>query len=252
MLLGLQHNFNDDAYMMSYGTHPDQLSACNAEFLAVHPYFNPDTPTEEAPSPTIELVSLAGYPAGSTSVSIQLKVSDSVGLHQVILFVTTREPHIAAGFLEVKACRGLTGEKETVVEFDYNGVIPSLGYTNLSDPIFHPIYVEAVDIDGNVIRVPFDLVEISSYYIATLEGHTNRVHSMSFSPDGTMLASGAEDHTIKLWTVAKKMSIATFEGHTNEVHSISFSPDGTMLASGSYDGTIRLWECFKKKKYCHS
>ncbi len=239
---GLEHDFNDDAYMMSYGTHRDQLSACNAEFLAVHPYFDLDIPIEEAQSPTIELLSPKEYSTGSKSISIQFKVSDLEGLHQVFLFVTTRAPHPAAGFLEVKACRGLVGEKDTVIEFDYNGVIPSLGYTSLSDPIFHPIYIEVVDIDGNVIGVPFDLVEISSYYIATLEGHTNRVHSVSFSPDGTMLASGAEDHTIKLWTVEEKTNIATLEGHTDRVHSVAFSPDGTILVSGSHDKTVRLWD----------
>ena len=61
----------------------------------------------------------------------------------MLLFVTTIKPHFAAGFLEVKACRGLGGEKDTVVEFDYDGVIPSDGFTNLSDPAGHPITIEA-------------------------------------------------------------------------------------------------------------
>ena len=39
---GLWHDFRDDAYIMSYGGNPDQLSACAAEFLSVHPYFNTD------------------------------------------------------------------------------------------------------------------------------------------------------------------------------------------------------------------
>ncbi len=36
----------------------------------------------------------------------------------------------------------------------------------------------------------------------TLQGHTNEVQSVSFSPDGRTLASGSSDHTIKLWDVA--------------------------------------------------
>ena len=140
---GLWHDFDNDAYVMSYGgVHRDRLSACNAEFLAIHPYFNPDTPTEEAQPPTIELISPAGYPAGSKSISIQLKVNDSEGLHQVILFVRTREPHPAVGFFELKTCRGLAGEKDTVVEFDYDGVIPSVTETSLSNPSVHPILQE--------------------------------------------------------------------------------------------------------------
>ena len=55
-----------------YGPESNQLSACNAEFLAVHPYFNPNV-QPEATVPTIELISPRTYPAGAENVSIQLK-----------------------------------------------------------------------------------------------------------------------------------------------------------------------------------
>ncbi|MCY3872349.1 MAG: hypothetical protein OXG87_22625, partial [Gemmatimonadetes bacterium] len=240
---GLQHDFSDGAYLMSYGPGQDRLSMCNAEFLAVHPYFNLDTPTEEAQSPTIELVSPTGYPAGSTSVSIQLKVSDSEGLHQVILFVRTGEPHPSAGGSELKACRGLAGEKDTVVVFEYDGVIPSIGYTtSLSNPTVHPIYIEAVDTEGDVSYISFELWEISPQHISTLEEHTREISSVVFSPDGKMLASGAEDNTVKLWDVATGENTATLEEHTSWISSVAFSPDGATLASGSGDRTIKLWD----------
>ena len=78
--------------------------------------------------------------------------------------------------------------------------------------------------------------------IATLEGHTNTVYSVSFSPDGTTIASGSFDDTVKLWDVATRTNIATLEGHTSLVFSVAFSPDGTTLASGSYDNTVKLWD----------
>ena len=87
---GLLHDFRDDSYIMSYGNDSDSLSPCSADFLAVHPYFNLDIEALEASPPTIELISPTKYPSGSQSVSIQLKVSDFEGLHQVILFVTIR------------------------------------------------------------------------------------------------------------------------------------------------------------------
>ena len=62
--------------------------------------------------------------------------------------------------------------------------------------------------------------------IATLEGHTSWVRSVSFSPDGRTLASGSRDETIKLWDVASRQNIATLEGHTSWVQSVSYTPDG--------------------------
>ena len=154
---GLSHDFNDSAYIMSYGSGQDRLSACHAEFLSVHPYFNPDIPDKATPIPKIALTSPSVYPAGSKSVSVQLRVSDSDGLHQVILFVRTREPHPAGGAFEVKECRGLEGVRDAGVEFDYDGVIPSDISSNFWEPNTHPISVEAVDTEGNVEYKYFEL-----------------------------------------------------------------------------------------------
>ena len=244
---GLFHDFRDRAYIMSYGPVRGRksLSACHAKFLAVHPYFNPDIPDEETPPPKVELISpQAAYPSGSKSVSVQLKVGGSEGIHQVLLFAS------AAGYgTTLKACRGLEGERDAVIEFEYDGAIPEprdpegTG-TSLADPLIHSIAVRAVDSFGNVGVTRFSLSHLLTQrnLIATLEGHIYRVTSVSFSPDGTMLASGASDGTVKLWDMATRRNTATLEGHTSVAYSVSFSPDGTMLASGASDGTVKLWD----------
>ena len=59
------------------------------------------------------------------------------------------------------------------------------------------------------------------------------VNSVSFSPDGTKVASGSDDKTVKLWDVTSGECLQTLEGHSDCVNSVSFSPDGTKVASGS-------------------
>ena len=241
---GLAHDFRDGNYIMSYGPGWDRLSACNAEFLAVHPYFNSGIEVQEGTPPIIELISPTKYPAGSQSVSVQLKVSDPEGLHRVVLFVRTREPHFAAGSVEVKLCHRLSGEREATVEFDYDGIIPSDSTSSLSDSPRHEIFVSAIDTDGSIRSTFFLLIEISPPYITTLEGHTGGVLSVAFSSDGTTLASGAQDSTIKLWDIATKENIATLR-QTHWVYLVAFSPDGTTLASDVYDEKIKEWDKIK-------
>ena len=66
---------------------------------------------------------------------------------------------------------------------------------------------------------------------------------MAFSPDGTRIASGSYDKTVRLWDAATGREIGEpLRGHEDAVSSVAFSPDGTRIASGSNDKTMRLWD----------
>jgi WD40 repeat protein len=69
-----------------------------------------------------------------------------------------------------------------------------------------------------------------------------------FNPDGSILASGSAERTVRLWKVDDGTRIRTLTGHTGTVWSLAFSPDGQTLASGgggessgSDDSFVRLW-----------
>jgi WD40 repeat protein len=55
-----------------------------------------------------------------------------------------------------------------------------------------------------------------------------------------MLASGAYDQTVLLWTQTGQV-IRELKGHKGWVSSVAFSTDGQTLASGAYDQTVLLW-----------
>jgi serine/threonine protein kinase len=77
--------------------------------------------------------------------------------------------------------------------------------------------------------------------VKRIEGHTNWVEAISWSPDGSKLASASDDKTIQIWNPASGESLLTLRGHTETVSSIAWSPDGSKLASTSDDKTLRVW-----------
>ena len=75
-----------------------------------------------------------------------------------------------------------------------------------------------------------------------LEEHEGSVHSVAFSPDGKFLASGGDDHTVRIWSVETGECLKVLKEQESSVHSVAFSPDGKFLASGGRDKIVRIWE----------
>jgi WD40 repeat protein len=78
--------------------------------------------------------------------------------------------------------------------------------------------------------------------VRAFEGHSDRIFSVSFSPDGGRALSGSDDGTMRLWNAVTGALVRTFEGHSGPVWAVAFSPDGRQAISGSADGTMMLWD----------
>ena len=93
--------------------------------------------------------------------------------------------------------------------------------------------------------------------LKTLKEHKSWVNKISFSPDGTLMATASSDNTVKLWSFEctnsegdrclkvkvelLKTLTQTDEGHSHWVTDVSFSPDRTNLVTASRDGTVKIW-----------
>ncbi|CAE6461528.1 unnamed protein product, partial [Rhizoctonia solani] len=76
-----------------------------------------------------------------------------------------------------------------------------------------------------------------------IEGHKDGVHSVSYSPNGALIAAGLTDNTIMVWDAyTGTKALGPLTGHPKFVASVDFSPDSTRLVSGSFDGTILIWD----------
>ena len=97
-----------------------------------------------------------------------------------------------------------------------------------------------------------DLVRVWAYEGAgwkerfALKGHTGVPRSLSFSPDGKLVATAARE--VKLWDVATGTEIATIQARNGQVTDLKFSPDGKTLATAGDDRYVRLWDVETRKE----
>lgn len=77
--------------------------------------------------------------------------------------------------------------------------------------------------------------------IKTLTAHADGVLSLAFSPCGKFLATGAEDNTIRLWSIPDGIEIQAIQAHEGDVRAVTFDPDGDVFASASWDKSVKIW-----------
>lgn len=108
------------------------------------------------------------------------------------------------------------------VDFSPSGALIAEGRTNGSS---YNVKVYRVADGGLVLNLP---------------GHSNATRAVAFSPDGTLLATGGDDKTAKLWRVSDGALLRTL-AQASRVRSLAFSRDGASLAVGDQAGNVKTW-----------
>ncbi len=93
------------------------------------------------------------------------------------------------------------------------------------------------DEDDNTIQVwDADTGEL----LNTFAGNNSTIEGLTFSPDGTILASGDSNETIMLWDLVSNASREIYKGTYSSSFTLAFSADGELLAIGDDDGNVRI------------
>ena len=116
--------------------------------------------------------------------------------------------------------------------------------TRIKTRLFSPI---AVSLSENKCAYAIEnCLVISDLYtksiIRAMCDHKGDIHTIAFSPNGSLIISGSADHSMLLWDVVTGKMIRPLIGHTDEVWSVSFSPNGKRIVSTSEDKTIKIWD----------
>ena len=154
---GLEHDFRDDAYIMSYGAAPHRLSKCAAGWLNVNRFFNTDQTAFNEPT-TLRMLTPASYPPNAKNFKLRFEVTDADGIHQVQLLIPTTAEDPASG-IKLHSCRDGHAQSSTI---EFNA--PTLTTHPVND-----IGLQVIDVYGNITRRDYTLTADDTLIVENIE-----------------------------------------------------------------------------------
>ena len=118
--------------------------------------------------------------------------------------------------------------------------------TTMSAPIEDLAATPGGDIVAIGARDGARVVDLASSAVFPLTGHAGAVRAVVIAPDGSLVATGGEDHSVRLWNAHTGAAVAKLDGHEAELGALDFSNDGQRLASGDRDGVVRVWDVARR------
>jgi len=77
--------------------------------------------------------------------------------------------------------------------------------------------------------------------VRLIEAHKGECHTISYNLNGSILASGGDDNTVKLWESRACSLKSTLMGSFQSVMDVAFSPNDEFVLGASNDNSVRLW-----------
>ena len=151
---GLQHDFRNDTYIMSFGRNPNKLSECAAEWLEAHRYFNIDQSQTHFDNPTT-IQMLTPFASPPYAIGLRFEVTDSDGVHQAQLLTPTTIRRQELGQSKLLSCKRLNGETDTIeIEFVTSQLTVNSEYirdgVSEAIPLSVEVILRVIDVYGNV------------------------------------------------------------------------------------------------------
>jgi WD40 repeat protein len=72
--------------------------------------------------------------------------------------------------------------------------------------------------------------------------HDGWIRDLAVSADGTLLASGGADKTVRVWNAADGKPVKELKGDSADVYCVAFHADRKTLFSADFKGTVRRWD----------
>eukprot|EP00026_Physarum_polycephalum_P000323 Phypoly_transcript_00323.p1 GENE.Phypoly_transcript_00323~~Phypoly_transcript_00323.p1 ORF type:complete len:955 (+),score=97.26 Phypoly_transcript_00323:2285-5149(+) len=91
----------------------------------------------------------------------------------------------------------------------------------------------------------------SETYVLKQQGHAYDTNTISYSPDGQLIASGSDDNKLKIWNTTTGFCFVTFTEHTGPITQVQFSPKlgSHVVFSASVDGTVRAYDLLRYRNF---